>query len=90
MAKFANIEPATVTEWPWAGRSVGASRQAPHHRRRINRATNAALGSPQMKESMTRLDIAPSLGSVKDFEAFIADEAPRWAEIVKTSGTQID
>jgi tripartite-type tricarboxylate transporter receptor subunit TctC len=56
----------------------------------LNRATNAALRSPQMKDSMMRLGIAPSLGTVQDFEAFIADEAPRWAEIVKTSGTQID
>ncbi len=56
----------------------------------LNRATNAALGSPQMKDSMARLGIAPSIGSVKDFESFIADEAPRWAEIVKASGTQID
>ena len=56
----------------------------------LNRAANAALGSPQMKDSMARLGIAPSIGSVKDFEAFIADEAPRWAEIVKASGTQIE
>src|SRR6187431_2168852 len=41
----------------------------------LNRAANAALASPQMKDSMARLGIAPSLGSVKDFEAFIADEA---------------
>jgi tripartite-type tricarboxylate transporter receptor subunit TctC len=56
----------------------------------LNRVTNAALGSPQMKDSMARLGIAPSIGTVKDFEAFIADEAPRWAEIVRVSGTQID
>jgi tripartite-type tricarboxylate transporter receptor subunit TctC len=56
----------------------------------LNRATNTALGLPQMKDSMARLGIAPSIGTVKDFEAFIADEAPRWAEIVKASGTQID
>src|SRR5690349_4836219 len=56
----------------------------------LNRATNAALRSPPMKESMTRLGISPSLGSAKDFAAFIADEAPRWAEIVKASGTQIE
>ena len=56
----------------------------------LNRATNTALRSPRIKDSMTRLGVAPSLGSVKDFEAFIADEAPRWAEIVKASGTQID
>jgi len=40
--------------------------------------------------TVPRLGIAPSLGSVKEFKAFIADEAPRWAEIVKASGTQID
>jgi tripartite-type tricarboxylate transporter receptor subunit TctC len=56
----------------------------------LNRATNAALGLPEMKEQMARLGVAPSIGSVKDFAAFIADEAPRWADIVKVSGTQID
>ena len=39
---------------------------------------------------MAQLGIAPSPGTVKDSEALIADEAPRWAEIVKASGTQID
>jgi len=56
----------------------------------LNRATNAALGSPEMKAAMTRLGVAPSIGSVKDFAAFIADEAPRWADIVKAAGVQID
>ncbi len=56
----------------------------------INRATNAALGSAEMKASMARLGVAPSIGSVQDFAAFIADEAPRWADIVKVSGTQIE
>ena len=32
---------------------------------------------------MQRLGVAPSIGTVKDFADFIADEAPRWAEIVK-------
>jgi tripartite-type tricarboxylate transporter receptor subunit TctC len=56
----------------------------------LNRAVNAALRSPAMKDSMARLGVAPSLGSVADFAGFIADEAPRWAEIVKASGTQIE
>jgi tripartite-type tricarboxylate transporter receptor subunit TctC len=56
----------------------------------LNRATNAALGLPEMKEQMARLGVAPSIGSVKDFADFIAGEAPRWADIVKVSGTQID
>src|SRR6478609_3682018 len=56
----------------------------------LNRATNAALGSAEMKASMTRLGVAPSIGSVQDFAGFIADETPLWADIVKVSGTQIE
>jgi tripartite-type tricarboxylate transporter receptor subunit TctC len=56
----------------------------------LNRATNAALGSPEMKEQMTRLGVAPSIGSAKDFADFIADETPRWADIVKVAGVQIE
>ena len=56
----------------------------------LNAATNAALGSPEMLASMQRLGIAPSIGTVKDFADFIADETPRWAEIVRVSGTQIE
>jgi tripartite-type tricarboxylate transporter receptor subunit TctC len=57
---------------------------------RINAATNAALGSAEMRASMHRLGIAPSIGSVKDFAHFIADEAPRWADIVAKSGVQVN
>ena len=39
---------------------------------------------------MKRLGVAPSIGSVQDFAGFIADETPRWADIVKVSGTQIE
>jgi tripartite-type tricarboxylate transporter receptor subunit TctC len=56
----------------------------------LNAAANAALGSPEMLASMQRLGIAPSIGTVKDFADFIADETPRWAEIVRVSGTQIE
>jgi tripartite-type tricarboxylate transporter receptor subunit TctC len=56
----------------------------------LNRAANTALGSPEMKAAMARLGVAPSIGSVTDFARFIADEAPKWADIVKVSGAQID
>jgi tripartite-type tricarboxylate transporter receptor subunit TctC len=56
----------------------------------LNRAANAALSSAEMTQSMKRLGIAPSLGSVKDFAAFIADEAPKWDRIVKASGVQVN
>ena len=43
-----------------------------------------------MKQQMTRLGVAPSIGSVQDFAVFIADETPKWADIVKVAGVQID
>jgi tripartite-type tricarboxylate transporter receptor subunit TctC len=57
---------------------------------RLNGAANAALGSTEMGDSMRRLGIAPSIGSVKDFASFIADEAPKWADIVSKSGVQVN
>ena len=57
---------------------------------RLNGAANAALRSPEMVTSMRRLGVAPSLGSAADFAAFIADEAPKWAKIVRESGVQIN
>jgi tripartite-type tricarboxylate transporter receptor subunit TctC len=55
---------------------------------KLNAAANAALGSPEMKVSMQRLGIAPSIGSRQDFANFIAEQAPKWADIVKASGVQ--
>ena len=57
---------------------------------KLNQATNAALASPEMAESMKRIGVAPSIGTVKDFAAFIAEETPRWQEIVASSGVQIN
>ena len=56
----------------------------------LNRATNAALGSPDMQAAMQRLGVAPSIGSVKDFAGDETGEAPKWADIVKVAGVQID
>ncbi len=55
---------------------MGAGRDARGDRRATNAATNAALRSPEMLASMQRLGIAPSIGTVKDFADFIADETP--------------
>jgi tripartite-type tricarboxylate transporter receptor subunit TctC len=56
----------------------------------LNRAANAVLGSTEMRAALARLGVAPRLGTAKDFAGFLADEAPKWAEIVKASGTQIE
>jgi tripartite-type tricarboxylate transporter receptor subunit TctC len=73
----------------WAGLWAPAATPVPIVAE-LNRATNAVLATPEMQASMQRLGIAPRIGTVQDFIAFIADEAPRWAEIVRASGTQIE
>jgi tripartite-type tricarboxylate transporter receptor subunit TctC len=57
---------------------------------KLNAATNAALASPEMIEAMKRLGVAPSIGTPADFAAFLADESPKWQEIVQSSGVQIN
>src|SRR6185437_8835145 len=57
---------------------------------KLNGAANAALDSTEMRASMTRLGIAPSIGSTRDFAVFIADEAPKWANIVAASGVNVN
>lgn len=56
----------------------------------LNTAANTALGTPETKEAMARLGVAPSIGSVKNFADFIADEAPKWADIVKVASVQVE
>ena len=43
-----------------------------------------------MTEAMRRIGVAASIGTPKDFAAFLADEAPKWQEIVQSSGVQIN
>jgi tripartite-type tricarboxylate transporter receptor subunit TctC len=55
---------------------------------KLNRESNAALNSPEMKESMRRLGVEGRPGSPQEFAAFIADQAPKWARIVEASGVK--
>ena len=73
----------------WAGLWAPAGTPAPLVER-LNAAANKALGTAEMRASMHRLGIAPSIGSVKDFASFIAGETPRWADIVAASGVQVN
>jgi tripartite-type tricarboxylate transporter receptor subunit TctC len=54
----------------------------------LNAATNTVLRSPDMIASMTRLGVAPRPGTPAEFAAFIADEAPKWADIVRVAGVE--
>jgi tripartite-type tricarboxylate transporter receptor subunit TctC len=55
---------------------------------KLNGAANAALGTPEMKAAMYRIGFEGRPGSSKDFAAFVASEAPRWAEFVRKSGVK--
>jgi tripartite-type tricarboxylate transporter receptor subunit TctC len=43
-----------------------------------------------MKESMAKLGFEAKIGTPQDFAAFIAEEIPRWAEIVKATGVTFE
>ena len=57
---------------------------------RLNAAINDSLQSPEMKASMGRLGLDAKVGSPEDFARFIADEIPRWTEIVKAVGAKAE
>jgi tripartite-type tricarboxylate transporter receptor subunit TctC len=71
----------------WAGMLAPAG-TPPAVVEKLNAAINASLQSPEMKASMSKLGFEAKIGSPQDFSAFIAEELPRWAKIVKSSGTQ--
>jgi tripartite-type tricarboxylate transporter receptor subunit TctC len=57
---------------------------------RLNTAINAVLRSAEAEASFKKIGIEPRTGSPQDFARLIADEGPRWAEIVKITGIKLD
>jgi tripartite-type tricarboxylate transporter receptor subunit TctC len=57
---------------------------------KLNAAINETLRSPEMKDSMAKLGFDAKIGTPQDFAAFIAEEIPRWAKIVKTTGVTFE
>jgi tripartite-type tricarboxylate transporter receptor subunit TctC len=52
----------------------------------LNRAINAGLQSPEMKENLARFSAIAKAGTPQDFAAFMRSELPKWAELVKLAG----
>lgn len=73
----------------WSGIVAPAATPAPIIQK-LNTAINAELMSGEMSATLTRLaaDVRP--GTPEDFAAFIATEAPKWAEVVKSSGLKLE
>ena len=53
---------------------------------KLNAAINDALAAPDIRASFARLGIEGKSGTPADFAAVIAQEAPKWAEIVRLTG----
>jgi tripartite-type tricarboxylate transporter receptor subunit TctC len=80
--------PALTLEF-WAGVLAPAG-TPPEIVGKLNAAINETLRSPEMKESMAKIGFDAKIGSPQDFAAFIAEEIPRWAEIVNSTGVTFE
>ena len=57
---------------------------------KLNAAINAELKSGDMRETLLRLGADVKAGAPSDFAAFVAEEAPKWAEVIKSSGMKLE
>jgi tripartite-type tricarboxylate transporter receptor subunit TctC len=57
---------------------------------RLNAAINDGLRSAEITTNFARFSAEVKIGSPQDFAAFIADEAPKWAALVKASAAKVD
>ena len=57
---------------------------------KLNAALVATLQSPEAVAGFARLGIETQPGSPQQFAAIIAEEGPKWAEIVKITGIKVD
>ena len=55
---------------------------------KVNAAINDTLRSPKMTAAMTKLGMDAKIGSPQDYARFIAEETPRWSEVVKAVGVK--
>ena len=55
---------------------------------RLNGAINEGLRSPEMRASLAQLGIEPIVTSPQEFAAIIAQEVPKWAEVVRITGVK--
>jgi tripartite-type tricarboxylate transporter receptor subunit TctC len=56
---------------------------------RLNTVINEGLRSPDMIASLAKLGIEPKITTAKEFAAIIAEEVPRWKEIVRVTGIKV-
>jgi tripartite-type tricarboxylate transporter receptor subunit TctC len=57
---------------------------------KLNATINEALKSPEMIENLLRLGAEIKPGTPEEFGNFIAEEGPKWAEVIKSSGMKLE
>jgi tripartite-type tricarboxylate transporter receptor subunit TctC len=57
---------------------------------RLNGAINAALQSTDLRANLTSLGIEPRGGTPEDLATLLAQDAPRWFEIIRMTGIKLE
>jgi len=57
---------------------------------RLNGAINAALQSAELRANFMNLGIEPRGGTPEDFAALLAQDAPRWLDIIRMTGIRME
>ncbi len=57
---------------------------------KLNAAINAELKSGEMHDTLIRLGAEVKAGTPADFATFVATDAPKWAEVIKSSGMKLE
>jgi tripartite-type tricarboxylate transporter receptor subunit TctC len=56
----------------------------------LNAALNRGMARPEIRERLTALGAEPAPTTPAEFSGFVREEIPRWQELVRLSGAQVD
>jgi tripartite-type tricarboxylate transporter receptor subunit TctC len=70
---------------PWAG-IMAPPQTPPQIVSKLNATINDILHSPEAKSSLDKLNVLLRPGSPQEFSAFVAEQMPKWTQMVKESG----
>jgi tripartite-type tricarboxylate transporter receptor subunit TctC len=73
----------------WLG-IVGPAGLPPAVVTRLNRAINTALESPELRANFANLGIEPRGGPPAEMAKLLAEDAPRWFEIIRLTGIKLE
>lgn len=57
---------------------------------RLNGAVNDALRSPELRANFANLGIEPRSSTPEEFAALLAEDAPRWFDIIRMTGIKLE